>query len=141
MNQVTSICIVDDDDIYTRLLKKTIGKLQLAQQIVTYTNGKEAIDAFISDIAQGIALPDVILLDINMPVWDGWMFLSEFSQMDFSVKLNTDIYIVSSSIALADQQKAGTYSEIKEYLVKPIANEVLMNIAETHKRRVESNKL
>jgi CheY-like chemotaxis protein len=132
MKPLDSICIIDDDNIYTFLLKKTISKLNAADNIVTYPNGREALDGLIAQIKNGEQLPQVILLDINMPVVDGWTFLEEFADYKESVLKHTDIYIVSSSIADEDRKRAVQYKEIKDYLVKPLASATILKLVETH---------
>ena len=131
--QVNSICIIDDDEIYTLLLKKTIAKLKITDNIITFLNGKVALDNLAASVAEGLVLPDVILLDINMPICDGWMFLEEFKAIKTDGKSTTDIYIVSSSIANNDREKASFYTEIKDYIIKPVASETMLKIVETHR--------
>jgi CheY-like chemotaxis protein len=68
-------------------------------------------------------LPDVILLDLNMPVMDGWQFLDEFIKFKVSKKIT--VYIVSSSIDVADHAKAATYKAISNFYIKPISRDDL----------------
>nr|WP_321222116.1 response regulator [uncultured Psychroserpens sp.] len=74
----------------------------------------------------GENLPDIILLDINMPIMDGWQFLDEFVKIE-SHKLIT-IYIVSSSIDPQDIKRAKKYQNISNYIVKPITIKKLKTI-------------
>ncbi|MEQ8534886.1 MAG: response regulator, partial [Imperialibacter sp.] len=70
-------------------------------------------------------LPDVILLDINMPVMDGWQFLDEFVKIKPLIKKKITIYMVSSSIDEADLERAKTYEEVSDFIVKPVKAEDL----------------
>jgi len=113
-------CIVDDDKIYVFGLKKIMEINDFSEEIVVFPNGKEALDYLKSLISEPLSLPDVILLDLNMPVMDGWQFLEEFIriQNDFSRKIS--IYIMSSSIQKDDIERAKSYSEVTDYLIKPV---------------------
>jgi CheY-like chemotaxis protein len=60
------------------LNKKNHAKTQFCNNFIEFHNGKDAFNQLKEDIEQDRPLPDLILLDLNMPVWDGWQFLDEF---------------------------------------------------------------
>ncbi|WP_417871085.1 response regulator [Winogradskyella sp.] len=91
-----------------------------------FNNGQEAINNLKPIMLTGEKIPEVILLDINMPIMDGWQFLDEFIQIESHKEVT--IYIVSSSIDPADLQRAKKYESISNYVVKPITAETLKNI-------------
>jgi CheY-like chemotaxis protein len=95
-----------------------------------YLNGLEAIENIKEKISQGIGLPDLILLDINMPIMDGWQFLDEFRQTrKTKPDEKTIIYLVSSSDSQSDINKAKEYQDkIKDYFFKPMTLEDLQKI-------------
>src|SRR5690606_1144689 len=128
-----SICIIDDDMLYKLLLKKTISNLPVSVDVMCFSNGKEAFDMFSTIHIDASELPDVILLDINMPVMDGWEFMESFIELLPTLPKNISVYIASSSIANQDTEKAKLYKEISGYLVKPIDSETLYNILATSK--------
>ena len=115
-----SICIIDDDALYKLLLKKSINKLPFKVEISCYNNGEEALSGLQAIQAQNALLPDVILLDINMPVMDGWEFLDAFKTIKSQFSKTIKIYMASSSISINDFEKAKLYSEVSDYLVKPL---------------------
>ncbi|HEU4496797.1 MAG TPA: response regulator [Flavobacterium sp.] len=121
------ICIIDDDPIYQIITQKIIGKTKIAKKIVSYQNGFEAIENI--KLLPSEELPDIILLDIDMPVTDGWEFMEAFGQLQLEEKKIT-VYIVSSSIAATDKEKARTFKGIAGYLTKPIMLEDILKIAE-----------
>lgn len=115
-------CIIDDDEVYIKLVRKIIDLKQLSENLLIFKNGQEALNYF-KPILENLSdkdFPEIILLDLNMPVMDGWNFLNEFTKIKTKTKVKTTLYIVSSSINPSDLQKAKTYSMVTDYLVKPI---------------------
>lgn len=113
-------CIVDDDKIYVFGLRKIMEINDFSEEIVVFPNGKEALDYLKSLINEPLSLPDVILLDLNMPVMDGWQFLDEFIKLEDRFFRKIAIYIMSSSIQKEDMERAKTYQEVTDYFVKPV---------------------
>ena len=73
-------------------------------------------------------LPDVIFLDINMPIMDGWEFLEEYLRLKPRIGKKIVIYVVSSSIDMRDLDRARSISEVSDYIIKPISNKRLVSI-------------
>lgn len=132
MTQVNNILIIDDDPLYLLLVKKTIMKYEFAKTISAFSNGLEAFDSLKQLINEPASLPDIILLDINMPIMDGWEFLDQFLPFLQKTTKKISIYIVTSSIAEDDRKKAATYPTIKDYLLKPIDQPILIRVIEEH---------
>jgi CheY-like chemotaxis protein len=120
-----SICIIDDDPIYQLITKKIIEKNNLFSDRLSFTDGSEALDFF----EEEKKIPDILLLDIEMPGMDGWDFLDEFCNLKKSFGKDINIYIISSSIANEDIEKAKTYNCITGFISKPINLEKLKKIA------------
>lgn len=117
--QIEKVCIIDDDNIYINLMKKIIEIKKLSDSILIFNNGKEAIDFFL-DSLDNEDNPQVIFLDLNMPVMDGWQFLQEFSKIKNKIKNKIEIYVVSSSINSKDIERAKSIDIVSDYLTKPI---------------------
>ena len=66
-------------------------------------------------------LPDIIFLDINMPITDGWGFLEEFHELKKTLGKDIKIYMVSSSIDPRDHNRAKNIPEVTEYMEKPVS--------------------
>ncbi len=119
---IESVCIIDDDSIYINLVSKIIQLKKLSQSVLVFNNGKEALDFFRESIKNDaqIDVPQVIFLDLNMPVMDGWEFLNEFSKIRNDIQDVIDLYVVSSSIDSRDIDRAKSIDVVSDYLSKPI---------------------
>jgi CheY-like chemotaxis protein len=114
------IWLVDDDQIYHIIMKKIIIKADVCTQVTSFFNGKDAIIALSEAIANNTPLPDLILLDIEMPVLDGWGFMKEWLSLKNQLTTKISIYISSSSIAIEDKQRAKNNADILGYMSKPV---------------------
>lgn len=125
-----SIWIIDDDTIFKFIMLKLISKTDKFDDVNTFSNGQEALIEFKNIVSLNEKLPDIILLDIEMPVMDGWGFMSEVNRIKKNHKeLKTSIFMSSSSIAFDDQLKADENPDIMGYLAKPITLDDLIKIA------------
>ncbi|WP_037318671.1 response regulator [Salegentibacter sp. Hel_I_6] len=120
--KVELACIIDDDKIYVNLVKKIIEIKKLSKNLLIFKNGMEAFDHFklILENASEEKLPDIIFLDINMPVMDGWEFLNEFIKIKNNFEKKITLYVVSSSIDPRDLERAKSFNLVTDYLIKPI---------------------
>lgn len=120
-------CIIDDDEIYLFSVKKVIEVNKLSENVIEFRNGQEALD-FFSTCSDHQKLPDVILLDINMPVMNGWEFIEEFKKLKPAFSKNIMLYVVSSSVDRTDVEKAKSLSNVHDYLIKPMTASQLKTI-------------
>ncbi len=123
------IWVIDDDVIYKTIMKKIILQSEIFNSTITFSNGKEAIDTLKAAIKNKEVLPDIILLDIEMPVMDGWSFMDEMKNIKPTLPTEIMIYISSSSIAIEDKLKAKNNPDILGYMSKPISLNDLKLIA------------
>ncbi len=119
---IESICIIDDDHIYINLVSKIIELKRLSNNVLVFNNGKQALDFFLEIIEkeENNDVPQVIFLDLNMPIMDGWEFLKEFSKIKNKISKHIDLYVVSSSINTMDIDRARSIDVVSDYLTKPI---------------------
>lgn len=115
-------CIIDDDSIYVTLIKKIIQTRHLCENLLVFKDGKQSIDYFEALLTHPDQdkIPDIIFIDLNMPVMDGWEFIERFSKIEHQFNKTITLYIVSSSIDPADIERAKSLSNIKDYLTKPV---------------------
>jgi CheY-like chemotaxis protein len=124
------VCIVDDDKLYQFTIQKAIEKTGKASQTISFPNGYEAINFLKNHLSQPNKLPDIILLDINMPVMDGWQFLNEYLSLENQIAKKPIIYIATSSIDNSDMIKVKSFEGVKDFIVKPILRDKLLEILE-----------
>jgi two-component system chemotaxis response regulator CheY len=130
MSKFKDVFVIDDDKVFHFIIKKLFSKNNIDISPSFYFNGLEAIEEIKEKINSGNTLPDLILLDINMPIMDGWQFLDEFRKTRIVTQGDrTTIYLVSSSDSISDINKAKEYQDqIKDYFFKPMTLEDLQKI-------------
>lgn len=126
-----NIHIIDDDPISQMLAKRVVLMTNKVNNITIFQDGQEAIDFLRANALTTNALPDIIFLDISMPILDGWGFIAEFAKLKLSLGKKILIYMLSSSIAEADMNRAGETPEIYRYLTKPLKRNAMLEIGET----------
>lgn len=117
--------IIDDDAIFVFVLKKLLEKHQGFGKIVDFKNGNDALELLFDNKT---GLPCVILLDLNMPLIDGWQFLDELQKSEIAQKIK--VFIMSSSIDFNDIEKSKNYNIVQDFISKPINHEKLNKILE-----------
>jgi CheY-like chemotaxis protein len=119
-----NILLVDDDSIANFLIEKIVQSTGLARNIYKALNGKEAL-TFFQDEKDESVLPEVVLLDLNMPIMNGFEFLKAFHSLQ--LKENVLIILVTSSSNPSDIEQAKSLG-IRYYLTKPISAETIKSI-------------
>jgi len=125
---IHTACIIDDDDAYVYLAKRIITMKKLCQNLLIYENGLTAMHELSHLLESEKDFPELILLDINMPEMDGWQFLEEFIKIKPKIPKPVTIYMVSSSVDQRDIEQAKRYTEVTNYIVKPIDFHALAEI-------------
>ncbi|MBC7848074.1 MAG: response regulator [Flavobacterium sp.] len=120
-----TILCVDDDPITLMLCKMVINKASFSNEIITAKNGEEALNYFKTSLDKQSKKPQLIFLDLNMPVMGGWEFLDSFSTSEYSEYNTTKVIILSSTIDPDDIEKAKKYPMVLDFLSKPISKEML----------------
>lgn len=121
------ICIIDDDPIYVFTVRHLLKSVPIFEEVTVYKDGKEAFEGLKAAETKGEAFPDLILLDLNMPVWDGWDFIEEFKKLARSE--DTMVCVVSSSDHPDDVGRAEQHSLVHDVLLKPLTADVLKALA------------
>ncbi len=129
---VNKACVIDDDKLYISLIKMIIKKNQLAKDLLVFDNGKKAYDYFSKHLDLPASLPEIVLLDLNMPIMDGWEFLDLMEDhSDELAKSGVTINVVSSTINPVEVEKATEHSIVNKFLTKPISKEAMIKAFKT----------
>ena len=128
MDKKLIIAIIDDDSIFQFIAKRLVESINSKNETIVFSNGKDAIDFIHYNLNEIDNLPDIIFLDINMPVMNGWQFLNKYIELKSKIKKEITIYIVTSSKNPDDFIKAESIHEVADYIVKPITREKYTSI-------------
>jgi len=127
-NSKLQICLVDDDQIYQFTARKVLESINPENKILAFFNGEQAIDYLKTMLDKQDELPDVLFLDINMPVMDGWQFLDAYKAILPSLHKPLMIYMVSSSVNEQDIEKSKEYGTVTDYIIKPVQREKFLSL-------------
>ncbi len=128
MKKINTCCLIDDDHIFIYGTKRMMRNIDFCEEIIEFNEGESAIEGFTHMIANNIPLPELIFLDLNMPIMNGWEFLDEWLKLPEKITGKVSIYILSSSVDPRDLEKVKEYSIINNYILKPLSIKILSNI-------------
>ncbi|MBA0883417.1 response regulator [Flavobacterium undicola] len=135
--KLNCVLLVDDDKGTNFINQMIIKKAGIAEHIQTVLNGKEALD-FITNKGEFENAGDVFpqpmltLLDINMPVMDGWEFLEAYHALEEYQKGKIIIIMLTTSLNPDDKTRADDISEVSDFKSKPLSLETIDDIMKTH---------
>ena len=132
MRHIEIMALVDDDDTFVYITKKIIEKSNVVKEVKVFSNGLDAIVYLKSNLNSSYMLPEVIFLDLSMPIMDGWQFLDEFVTIESDHTKKITIYICSSSISPHDISRAKNISAVTDFIIKPVTKDkfadIIMNL-------------
>lgn len=134
MKKINLVCVIDDDPVHVFITKKNLELSDYVENILVCKNGKEAYETLQKLIIEKKELPNIIFLDLNMPIWDGWQFLDEFIKIPLEKPI--PIFILTSSNDETDIEKAKQYSVVSNYLIKPISQKQFKDILSDYLRKI-----
>ena len=108
------VLMVDDHRMFLQGLRSLIEMESDIEVVGECTNGQDAV------VAVQRLQPDVVLLDINMPIMNGWEFLDEYTRLNIDPLNKCKVYIISSSVFSNDINKARSYPVVKDFVSKPL---------------------
>jgi CheY-like chemotaxis protein len=126
MKTLETILLIEDDDTINFYNEYVIKELGVSQEVQIALNGREALNYLEQRAQSGQPMPELIFLDINMPVMNGFEFIEEFEQREW--KGSTLVVMLTTSLHPNDVARAKQYSSISEYLHKPLMEDSLKGI-------------
>lgn len=123
--------LVDDDEIFRTAATVLLGQNLPEYEIVQFENGLKVYEKLIDLAETAEVLPELLLLDINMPVMNGWELLEELKSAPAQIRQKINIQILTSSIAPEDLNLSKTYEFINGYVTKPLTTSDIENLKNT----------
>jgi len=120
--------LVDDNDTDNFISKRIIEITNFATDVIVKSSGKSALDYIHEQKDQIDGLPEIIFLDINMPIVDGFVFLYEFEKFSAEVKNKCKVIILSSSDNKRDIDKIVNNDYVIKFITKPLTEAALEEI-------------
>jgi CheY-like chemotaxis protein len=119
------VLLIDDNDIDNFINERMITTNHFGKQVVVKNSGEAALSYLRQHEGEPSILPQVIFLDLNMPVMDGFAFLEEYDKFPETVKKNCHVIVLSSSISPEDINRASTNPHVVKYVNKPLSEKYL----------------
>lgn len=124
------VMLVDDNDTDNFISQKIIELNGFAERVIAKNSGKSALEYLEAHENNTEELPEVIFLDINMPIVDGFVFLFEFERFNEALKKKCKIAILSSSDNKRDIERIVDNDYVVKYITKPLTQDALSEISE-----------
>ena len=121
---INTIVLLDDDTATNYIHETYLKRVNCVENVLSYTRGETALEYL-----QGLkTFPELIFVDINMPTMDAWEFLDMYEKLDMSLKINTRVILLTTSIMASDKEKIDKYTQIDEVLFKPLNEPVIKQV-------------
>ena len=130
MNSIGTVMLVDDNDTDNFISKRIIEITKFSENVIVKNSGKSALDYLVENKEYPESIPDIIFLDINMPIVDGFVFLYEYEKFSNSVKDKCRVIILSSSDNKRDIDKIVNNDFVIKFVTKPLTEKTLEEIME-----------
>ncbi|TAH25500.1 MAG: response regulator [Cytophagales bacterium] len=128
-----AVMLVDDNEIDNLINQKMIEASGICEHIFVHSGARSAIE-FLKNIEKlvkgnlNLYLPEIIFLDIDMPLMDGFQFLEEFDKLSDSIKNNCKVVMLTSSLSPQDMSRAKKNLSVVKYLNKPLTQDSIRKI-------------
>ncbi len=127
MSRFKKVLLVEDDPITILVCDRIMKMNGFAEVVKSCENGQLAID-YLKELSAQNDVPEIIFLDINMPVMNGWDFLDELENIKGSLPTLPRIFILSSTVDPEDYKKAKSFSTVEDFISKPLSKDYLDKI-------------
>ena len=134
MEKLQKILVIDDDPMTNYLQKKLLEKFGVSDVVEIAHDGEEALQSIKQNIESGNEdrIPQLIFVDLDMPLMDGFQFLEAYQTLNFKNKDSVVVSVLTSSFSRSDINHVKEFPVVKDYLVKPLTQEKIAEIMEQH---------
>lgn len=123
------LLLIDDDPLFHMIFTRLIQKVRADIHVTSHLNGKVALDHLKKSYTTNKQY--IILLDINMPIINGWQFLTEIKDWGILKNKNMTLFVVSSSTDIVEINRVQSYDFVKDMLSKPLSIKSVKYILES----------
>jgi CheY-like chemotaxis protein len=130
MKKLNKVLLIDDSEATNYMNQYFFEKIDACNEIVVATNGKEGL-TYLSSIPKekwSTDIPELIMLDIKMPVMDGFEFLEQYEKFPMEMRKSIVTVLLTTSMSIADRDKAKQYESVQSFLNKPLTVSQLKEI-------------
>jgi CheY-like chemotaxis protein len=131
MVKLSHLLLVDDDPTTNFFNRHLLEKMNVCEVIHEAGNGQEALDK-IEELRLIGQAPDMILLDINMPIMNGFEFLEQYAKLDHKIRESVVICMLTTSLAQTDLDRSNQYAELNDYIDKPLSEVKIRDLIEKY---------
>ena len=125
---INLVMLVDDNDTDNFISRRIIEITKFAQDVIIKNSGKSALEYLEENKTSPDTLPELIFLDINMPIVDGFVFLYEFEKFEDLLKDKCKVIILSSSDNKRDIDKIVNNDHVIKFITKPLTENALEDV-------------
>jgi len=123
-----NVLLIDDNETDNLISRKVLETAGFADSIHVCTSGKSALEYLENRLVEPEKLPDLLFLDINMPLVDGFLFLEEFEKLAARTKKNMEVIVLSSSDSAEDINNMAGYPSVIKFITKPMTSGIVKGL-------------
>lgn len=138
MDKKVEFLVVDDDEIFIYLIKSVLEKSGYAKDVHIFSSTPEALAWIYTRVDKNEPLPELMIIDIRMPIMSGIELLDKISKLPAGTMKNTGVCMLTSSMAESDKMASMAFPFVFEYLSKPFSREKLRDLVEKYHASVKA---
>lgn len=123
--EIPLVWIIDDDNLFYMITKNNLRKTGIETTTEFFYDGLDSINALLERVKNKQTLPALIILDLNMPLYDGWSFLQGYMNLPTETRSKMKLHICTSSIDPADITRAESIPDVLGFQEKPLSADLL----------------
>ena len=132
MKRLKRVLLIDDYEADNFMHEMLFEEMGCADEIVVKLNGREALDYLTTPQQGQLPRPDLICLDINMPVMNGWEFLAAYEALDEDMRGGVVLMMLTTSLNPDDKSLADSSEAISDFVSKPLTRKALGELLSKH---------